>query len=268
MGIIKKKQKLAENLYMMEILAPEVARSAQPGQFVLLQLDEKGERIPLSIADFTKRTITLVFSAVGLTTKALAGMKKGGEILHFIGPLGNPTEISEFGNVCLIGGGFGSAPIHTIAKAMKKAKNNVTVIIGARTKNLLFWVKELEKACDELIITTDDGSCGREGIVTDALEQVIKKKRPNLVMAIGPIAMMRGVSNMTNQKIKTVVSLNPIMTDGMGMCGGCRVTIDGEIKFACVDGPEFDAHGVDWGSLAKRNRAYNKEEEHICKLKK
>jgi ferredoxin--NADP+ reductase len=268
MGAIKRKQKLAENIYLMEILAPDIARSSKPGQFIILQIGKKGERIPLSIADFTKKTVTIVFSAVGFTTKMLAGMKKGQKILHVVGPLGNPTEIKEFGNVCLIGGGFGAAPLYAIAKAMKKAKNNVMTIIGARTKSLMFWEKELAKSSDELMVMTDDGSRGDEGFVTDALEKAMKKVRFNLVVAIGPPAMMKSVAKMTQNRVKTVVSLSPIMMDGMGMCGGCRVAVGGEVKFACVDGPEFDAHEVDWESLAKRGRAYEKEESHICRCGK
>lgn len=268
MGSIKKKQKLAENIYLMEISAPDIAGSAKPGQFVMLQLDDRGERIPLSIADSSKKTITVVFSAAGHTTRMLAGMKKGQEILHLAGPLGNPTEIKKFGRVCLIGGGFGAAPLYSIAKAMKKAENDVTIIVGARAKNLIFWEKELCRACDELVITTDDGSRGVHGFVTNALEALMKRKRPDLVIAIGPLPMMRSVASMTEQKIRTVVSLNPIMMDGMGMCGGCRVNIGKSVKFACVDGPEFDAHEIDWDSLRRRNSAYAEEEQHICRCRK
>jgi len=265
---ILKKQKLAEDIYLLQIKAPLVAKNANPGQFVMLQLDDKGERIPLSIADFDKNSITVIFSVVGKTTKELAKLKKGNSILHFTGPLGNQTEVLEFGTVCLVGGGFGLAPLYPIARAMKKAKNEVIIIVGARNKKLLFWEDMLKKISDELIIVTDDGSKGMKGFTTKALEQLMKKKRLNLVLTIGPPLMMKAVAKMTAQRVRTVASLNSIMLDGTGMCGSCRVNVANEVKFACVDGPEFNAHAIDWEVMINRNKRYENEENHVCKCKK
>ncbi|MBN2111752.1 sulfide/dihydroorotate dehydrogenase-like FAD/NAD-binding protein [Candidatus Woesearchaeota archaeon] len=268
MNQILKKQKLAENIYLMQVKAPDVAKNAKPGQFVMLQIGKKGERIPLSIADYDKNSVTVVFAAVGRTTKELAALKKGNSILHFTGPLGNPTEIMDFGKVCLIGGGFGIAPLYPIAKALKKAGNDVYIIAGARSKNLLFWEDNLKKACKELIITTDDGSKGMKGFVTDALERVMKLNKLDHVFAVGPPLMMKTVADMTKNRVRTVVSLNTIMLDGTGMCGSCRVRIAGEVKFACVDGPDFNAHAVDWDSIINRNKRYHEEEKHACRCGK
>lgn len=265
---ILKKQKLAESIYLMQVKASEVAKKAKAGQFVILQLDEKGERIPLSIADFDAKSITIVFSVVGKTTKELAKLKKGNSILHFTGPLGNPTEIRELGTVCLVGGGFGAAPLYPVARAMKKAGNRVISIIGFRNKKQVFWDNMLKKASDELIITTDDGSMGIRGSVTDALEGVMKKQKPNLVFVAGPPLMMKAVAKMTHHRARTIASLNSIMLDGTGMCGSCRVRVAGDIKFACVDGPEFNAHAIDWKSTINRNRRYEEEEKHACRCKK
>ncbi len=265
---ILKKQKIAKDIYLMQIKASAAAKKAKPGQFIVLQIDEKGERIPLSIADYDRNSITVIFAAVGKTTKDLAELKKGNSLLHFAGPLGNPTKILEFGNVCIVAGGFGIAPVLSIAKAMKKAKNNVTIIAGARNKELLFWENELAKASDELIIMTDDGSRGKQGLVTDALEEVIKRKRPNLVFTIGPTPMMKAVANMTHQKIRTVASLATIVVDGTGLCGSCRVNVADEPKFACVDGPEFNAHAIEWKSLGARNKRYCHHENKACLHKK
>ena len=279
---ILKKQKLAENIYLLQIKSPMIAKNAGPGQFVMVQVDKKGERIPLSIADFDKNSITVIFSVVGKTTKDLAKMKKGNSILHFAGPLGNQTEVLEFGTVCLVGGGFGLAPLYPIAKAMKKAKNDVIIIAGARNKKLLFWEDMLKKVSNELIITTDDGSKGMKGFATNALEQVMKKKRLNLVLTIGPPLMMKAIAKMTSQRVRTIASLNSIMLDGTGMCGSCRVNVANEVKFACVDGPEFNAHAIDWDAVINRNKRYEEEEKleskipnsrnevsrkHICKCK-
>ena len=268
MNEIVKKQKLAKDIHLIQVKSPLVAKNAKPGQFVMLQIDDKGERIPLSIADFDKTSITLIFATVGKTTKDLAKMKKGDSILHFSGPLGNPTKIAEFGTVCLVGGGFGIAPLYPIAKAMKKAGNQVIIIVGVRDKKLLFWEDLLKKTADELIITTDNGSKGIKGFATDALLQVMKKKRMNLVITIGPPVMMESVAKATFQRVKTIASLNSIMLDGTGMCGSCRVKIGEEVKFACVDGPEFNAHEVDWATVVNRNKRYEEHEKHICRCKK
>jgi ferredoxin--NADP+ reductase len=266
---ILKKQKLAKDIYLLQIKAPMAAKSAKPGQFVILQIDKTGERIPLSIADYDKNSITVIFAVVGRTTKELAKLKKGNSILHFAGPLGNPTQVMEFGTVCLVGGGFGLAPLYPIAKAMKKAGNEVISIIGVREKSLLFWDDKLAKASDDFIVTTDDGSKGIKGFVTDALQQIIRKKRVNLVLTVGPPVMMRAVAKITKQRgVRTIASLNSIMLDGTGMCGSCRVNVAGEVKFACVDGPEFNAHAVDWNSVLSRNKRYEEEEKHACRCGK
>lgn len=265
---ILKKQKLAEDIYLMQVKAPLAAKKAKPGQFVMLQIDKKGERIPLSIADIDRNSITVIFAVVGRTTGDLAKLKKGNSIIHFTGPLGNPTDIREFGTVCLIGGGFGLAPLYPIAKAMRKAGNKVIIIVGTRNKKLLFWENQLKQVSDGLIITTDDGSKGINGFVTDALEDLMKKTRLNLVFAVGPLLMMRSVAKMTHHRVRTIVSLNTIMLDGTGMCGSCRVRVADEIKFACVDGPEFNAHAVEWNSLINRNKRYEDEEKHACRCMK
>ncbi|MFH2028466.1 MAG: sulfide/dihydroorotate dehydrogenase-like FAD/NAD-binding protein [Nanoarchaeota archaeon] len=265
MPTILKKQKLAENTYLMEIDAPDVAKKAQPGQFIILRIDEEGERIPLTIADFDKKVITLVFLVVGHTTERLSNLKKGDSLLDFVGPLGLPSLIKEYGNVCLVGGGLGIAPIYPIAKALKKANNNIITILGAKSKSNLFWEDKFKEISDELLIATDDGSKGHKGFVSDLLKELMGRKKLDLAIAIGPPIMMKVVSDLTRQRIKTLVSLNPIMIDGMGMCGGCRVIIDGKTKFACVDGPEFNGHKVEWDELINRNKFYH-EEEHKCKL--
>ena len=265
---ILKKQKLAESIYLMQLRAPEVAGKAKAGQFVIIQIDECGERIPLSIADMDSKSITVIFAAVGKTTNELAKMKKGNSILHLTGPLGNPTEIIDSGTVCLVGGGFGIAPLYPIAKAMKNAGNKVISIAGFRSKSLVFWDDMLAKASDELIITTDDGSMGTKGFVTNALDAVLKKHKPSLVITIGPPLMMKAVAKMTIHRARTIASLNSIMLDGTGMCGSCRVRVAGDVKFACVDGPEFNAHAIDWDSIINRNKRYETEEKHACRCKK
>ena len=267
MNEILKKQKLAENIFSFKIKTKEIAKNAKPGHFVMLRINEQGERIPLTIADYDKKSITMVVQVVGKTTNELSKLKKGDKILDLVGPLGNPTEIVNYGTVCLIAGGCGCAEIYPIAKALKKKRNKIIVIFGARNKKLLFWEKEFKKISDELIICTDDGSKGKKGFVTDALRTLMRKKKLELVIAVGPIPMMKAVANLTKDLITTKVSLNSIMVDGIGMCGGCRVTVNNEVKFVCVDGPEFDAHKVDFDELMKRNNTYKEEENHTCKLK-
>jgi len=263
---ILQKRKLAENTYLVEIEAPEIAKKAKAGQFVILRQDEKGERIPLTIADSSKKTITIVLLVVGKTTTKLSLLKKGDTLMDVVGPLGNPSKIQEYGNVVIIGGGLGIAPIYPIVKALKVAKNKVTVVIGAKSKKYLFWEDHFKGLCDKVLVATDDGSKGKKGFVSDVLKELMQKERIDLVIAIGPPIMMKVISEMTKNRIKTICSLNPIMVDGMGMCGGCRVVIDGKIKFACCDGPEFNAHQVDWEELMNRNRTYEEEEKCACKV--
>jgi len=259
---------------MFVVEAPRIARKAKPGQFVILRIDEKGERVPMTIADSDaeRGAITLVVQEVGKTTVQMGTFQKGDRLLELVGPLGRPTHIAHFGRVVLVGGGIGTAPIFPIIRAMKEAGNFVIAIVGAKSKDYLFWEDKIAKFSDELLVTTDDGSYGTKGLVTDALRQVISREpRIDLVVAIGPVAMMKAVSETTKDPgIKTVVSLNPIMVDATGMCGGCRVTVGAKTKFACVDGPEFDGHLVDFDELMKRQRIYLEEEKlslHKCRLR-
>jgi ferredoxin/flavodoxin---NADP+ reductase len=267
---ILEKQILSDNVKLMKIKAPLVAKKAQPGQFIILRIDEEGERIPLTIADYDrkKETITIIFMEVGKTTKQLGMMNKGDSLLNFAGPLGIPSEIEKFGTVVCIGGGVGIAPLYPIIKALKQEGNKVISILGARNKSLLMLEKEITKVSDELHIATDDGSKGIKGFVTTVLQKLIDSgEKIDIVWAIGPVIMMKVVSDLTKKyDLKTIVSLNPIMVDGTGMCGGCRVTVGGKIKFACVDGPEFDGHQVDFENLMLRNRRFIDEEKHACKL--
>ncbi len=264
---IKEKKVLAEKTIMMKIVAPEIAKKARAGNFVILRIDEKGERIPLTIADHDFETITIIFLVVGRTTEDLSKLNKGNNILDIAGPLGNPIEYEKYGTVVFVGGGLGIAAIYPQLKALKK-DNKVISIIGARKKELLFLIDEIKQFSDRVIVCTDDGSFGRKGFVTEALRDLINKEKIDRVVAIGPPVMMKAVSDVTrDKKIKTIVSINTIMVDGIGMCGSCRVRVNNEIKFACVDGPEFDAHQVDWDEFLKRNLRY-KEEEHECMLTK
>ena len=265
---ILQKRKLAENTYLLEIEAPEIAKKAKAGQFVILRIDEKGERIPLTIADSTKKTVTLIILVVGKTTTNLSLLKKGDSLIDLVGPLGNPSKIDLYGNVVIIGGGLGIAPIYPIAKALKAEKNKVTAVIGAKSKKYLFWEDQFKKVCDKVLVATNDGSKGKKGFVSDVLKELMQKEKIDLVIAIGPPIMMKAISEMTKSRIKTIVSLNPIMIDGMGMCGGCRVLIKDEIKFACCDGPEFNAHQVDWEELMNRNKTYLDEEKCAGTCKK
>lgn len=266
---VLRKEILSENVKLMKIKAPLIVRKAQPGQFVILRIDEKGERIPLTIADFNRKqgTITIIFMEVGKTTRQLGALNVGDSLLNFAGPLGVPSEIKKYGTVVMIGGGVGIAPLYPVVKALKEAGNYVISILGARNEKLLMLEKEIEKFSDELHITTDDGSKGHKGFVSDVLQKLIDESRKiDMVMAIGPVIMMKVVADVTRpHRIKTLVSLNPIMVDGTGMCGGCRVSIGGVTKFACVDGPEFDGHLVDFDNLMLRNRRFLCEEEEACK---
>ncbi|MEF8848429.1 MAG: sulfide/dihydroorotate dehydrogenase-like FAD/NAD-binding protein [Candidatus Thermoplasmatota archaeon] len=263
------KKILSENVKQMKIKAPMIAKKAKPGQFIILRIDEEGERIPLTIADYNKTQgiVTIIFMEVGKTTKELGKMKEGEEILNFAGPLGVPSEIENFGTVVCIGGGVGIAPLYPVIRALKKADNKVVSILGARNKDLLMLEEEIEGFSDELHICTDDGSKGHKGFVSDVLQQMINEGRDiDIVWAIGPVIMMKVVADLTKKhKIKTIVSLNPIMVDGTGMCGGCRVEVGDETKFACVDGPEFDGHRVDFDNLMIRNQRFTDKEKHACK---
>lgn len=267
------KKELSQGVQLFEIEAPLIAKKAQPGQFVIVRIDEDGERIPLTIADFNrdKGTITIIFQEVGGSTKQLGNLNEGDRILDFVGPLGKATHIEKMGNVVCIGGGIGVAPVYPIARGMKEAGNNVISIMGARNESILILENEMNAVSDKVYITTDDGSKGHKGFVTDQLKMIIDSGLEiSLVIAIGPVVMMRSVAETTRPYgIKTVVSLNPIMVDGTGMCGGCRVQVGDESKFACVDGPEFDAHQVDFAGLMSRQRMYKTQEAaHECQCEK
>ncbi|MBL7158149.1 MAG: sulfide/dihydroorotate dehydrogenase-like FAD/NAD-binding protein [Candidatus Omnitrophica bacterium] len=275
MKILKKEiltDALGSRVARLEIEAPLIASKARPGQFVVLMVKKEGERIPLTVAasDEKEGRITLIFQELGLTTKLLGKAEEGDSLYSLVGPLGHATEIKKYGSVILIGGGVGIAEVYPVAKAMSAvAGNKVITIIGARTKGLLILEEELRAVSSELHVATDDGSYGTKGFVTDILAYSLKLKAYSLVYAVGPIPMMKAVANATkNSGIKTTVSLNALMVDGTGMCGSCRVTVDGKVKFSCVDGPEFDAHLVDWDELDKRSRIYVEKEKHICKLSK
>jgi len=252
------------------INAPEISRKAGAGQFVVVMPTEKGERIPLTIvkADSQAQTIELIFQETGLTTKILGALGAGDNLYALVGPLGHPTQIENFGKVILVAGGVGIAEIYPVAKSLKQAGNNITVVIGAKTKELLILGKELKSAADKIYLMTDDGSLGAKGFTTAVLEDLLKKDKYDLVYAVGPIPMMKKVSLLSRPfKIKTIVSLNALMVDATGMCGCCRVSVAGQVKFSCVDGPEFEADKVDWEELEKRNSMYLDKEKHICKLR-
>jgi ferredoxin--NADP+ reductase len=262
--IITKKE-LAPKIKLVEIQATDISDKAQAGQFVILRVDKEGERIPLTLVDWNRQkgTITLIFLEVGLSTEKFGALEVNDMVLDVVGPLGNPSEIKDYGVVCVIGGGVGTASAYPITRALKEAGNKVITIVGAKTASLLILEDEIRKVSDELHISTDDGSKGRKGFVSDVLKMLIEKGYIfNIVYAIGPTVMMRAVAETTKPyHIRTIVSLNPIMVDGMGMCGACRVNIGGETKFGCVDGPEFDAHEVDFGELMTRQSVYLSEEK-------
>ena len=259
------REDLVPGIHLFKVEAPAVARKAQAGQFVVLRVDEKGERIPLTVADWDREegSITIVFMEVGATTRKLAQLKAGDYIANFAGPLGLPTHIDNFGTVVCVGGGFAVAPIVPIARSMKEAGNKVLSIMGARNKDLLFWEDRLRAVSDELVVTTDDGSYGRKALVTEPLKELLEGERKiDRVIAIGPTVMMKFCAKTTEPfGVKTIVSLNPIMVDGTGMCGCCRVEVGGQTKFTCVDGPDFDGHQVDWDLLFTRQRIYLEEEK-------
>lgn len=266
--IIEKKQ-ISKEVFQLTVESPLIAKERNPGQFILLQVHEDGERIPLTIADANPEegTITLIFQEVGKTTHLLAELNVGDSVLNIVGPLGKPTHIEQFGKVICIGGGIGVAPLFPIAKALKEAGNQVISIIGARTKDLLILEDKIESISDEIVVCTDDGSKGKKCLVTDPLKEFCENDPGiNLVVAIGPAIMMKACSLVTKEfSIKTIVSLNTIMVDGTGMCGGCRVTVGDETKFVCVDGPEFDGHMVDFDNMINRLNAYRDIEKNIHK---
>ena len=262
---ITAKEKLSPVIDSMKVEAPEIARKAKAGQFVVIRIDEVGERIPLTLADWDSKegTITLVVMQVGTSTYKLSELNAGDSIMNLVGPLGLPSEIKNFGTVVCVGGGVGIAPVHPIARSLKEAGNKVISIIGARNKDLLFWEDYMKNVSDELIVTTDDGSYARKGLVTEPLKEILEREKVSHVVAIGPAIMMKFCSLTTKPfGVPTMVSLNSIMVDGTGMCGCCRVAIGDETKFACVDGPDFDAHKVDWDLLVKRQQIYCDEEKH------
>ena len=267
---ILSKTELCPNQFEISIEAPFVVRNAKAGQFVILRVDEDGERVPLTIADFDKEKgeLTIVYMAVGYSTKKLAQLEVGDEIADLVGPLGQPTHIKKYGTVICLAGGYGAAPCYLIAKAFKDAGNKVYMIMGARNKDLIFWQDKMKNACTELFITTDDGTLGEKGFVTQVAERIIAKEKVDYAIAVGPMPMMRAVANLTRDKqIYTEASMNPIMVDGTGMCGACRVTVGGEVKFACVDGPDFDAHKIDFDEVINRTRIYKDKEEQFGQMR-
>jgi ferredoxin--NADP+ reductase len=262
---ILSKETLAQGVTQFVVDAPQIAKNAKAGQFVMLRIDENGERIPLTIAGFDTSlgTITIIAQEIGKTTASLSTLNTGDTIEDILGPLGHPTKIEKIGTVCAIAGGVGVAELIPVAKAFKDAGNKVLGIIGARNKGLVILENQMKQACDDLIVMTDDGSYGKKGFVTDALTELITKQvHLDAVYAIGPVPMMKAVAALTAKHgIKTVVSLNPIMVDGTGMCGVCRVSVGGKTRFACVDGPEFDAHQVNWEELSARLSLFKTEEK-------
>jgi len=272
---IVEKRQLAPSITLFKLYVPDIAKKARPGQFVVLRADDYAERIPLTIADFDreKGLVTVIFQVVGTSTQKLDKFQQGQIILDVVGPLGKPSHIEKFGTVVCVGGGVGVAPVYPIAKALFERGNEVINIIGSRTKEMLILEDEMKAISSELFVTTDDGTYGHHGFVTDVLKKLIAdKKKIDLVIGIGPIIMMRAVAEVTRpHNIHTVVSLNTIMVDGTGMCGCCRATVGGETKFVCVDGPEFDGHKVEFNELMMRGKMYNREErramwDHKCKL--
>ncbi|MCH9741339.1 MAG: sulfide/dihydroorotate dehydrogenase-like FAD/NAD-binding protein [Epsilonproteobacteria bacterium] len=263
--IVKREEMAHGTIILNEIEAPQIAKKAKPGQFVMLIADETGERIPLTMAEVNKEkgTITIIYMIIGKSTRLFATLKVGEGYKDIVGPLGQPTHIEKKGTVVCVGGGTGTAVLHPITRGMYEAGNKVISIVGARNTDYIIMRDQMDAASDELRICTDDGSEGRHGFVTDELREVLENNEVAEVVAIGPVPMMKFVSLLTKEyNVPTTVSLNPIMIDGTGMCGGCRVTIGGKTKFACVDGPEFDGHQVDFDGLMRRLQAYRVEEEH------
>ena len=265
------KRVLAPNVNEYTIQAPMVARNARPGQFIILRVDEEGERVPFTICDMDKEkgTITILVQTVGSTTYKLSLLGAGDAIADFVGPLGNATDLSEYNDIILVAGGIGSAVVYPQAKYLASIGKKATVILGARNEGLLMYVDEYKKCGVDLCIMTDDGSCGEKGFVTQKLQAILQEKKCDVVMAVGPLMMMKAVCDVTRPfEVPTVVSLNSVMVDGSCMCGCCRVTVGGETKYACVDGPEFDGHKVDFAEAAARSAFYKeKEQAHYCNLR-
>ena len=272
MSRIVEKSELAPGIHQMVIHSPAIAGKAQPGHFVLVMADEQGERIPLTIADFDRQagTITLVLMVVGTSSRKLARLHQGDELYALIGPLGQPSHIERFGTVIMVAGGVGTAPVYPIARGLHDAGNRVITIQGARSKDLLFWRDKLAAVSDQHILMTDDGTFGREGLVTQPLKELLeadRERKIGCIYAIGPAVMMKFCAETTRPfGVRTIVSLNTIMVDGTGMCGGCRVRIGDKTLFTCVDGPEFDGHLVDWETVLFRQKVYHSEEK--CSLNK
>lgn len=266
---IVSKRILNSSVHMMDIEAPLIAAKAKPGQFIILRIDEEGERIPLTIAGFDrdKGTIKIIFQLVGKTTMHLGTLEKGDEIKDFVGPLGKASELEGYKKACVIGGGLGTAIAYPQARELHRLGAEVDIIAGFRNKDLIILEDEMKQISENLYITTDDGSNGTKGFVTDALRKNLETKTYDVVIAIGPLVMMKFVAELTRKAgIKTIVSMNSVMVDGTGMCGGCRLTVGGETKFACVDGPDFDGHLVDFDEAIMRSRRYKDEEQHSCRL--
>ncbi len=275
---ILKKQTLSDLVKLVQVEAPLVARKALPGQFVIVRINEKGERIPLTIADSDPQagTLTLIFQEVGKSTKQMGTLLVGDQFENVVGPLGKPTEIENYGTVVVVGGGVGIAPLFPITRALKQAGNHVIAIVGARDRSLLFWDERIAEFSDELIVCTDNGSLGRKALVTEPLQEILQtRKNVARVWAIGPAIMMKFVAQTTlPYQVPTIVSLNTVMIDGTGMCGGCRVVLNSGAQFVCVDGPEFDAHQVNWDILLSRlsyyrpaeKEALERWEKHVCQL--
>jgi len=270
MAKILEKERLSDVVVKITIDSPQIAKKRKAGQFVVMRINETGERIPLTIADADEKagTLTIIFQEVGKSTMLLGSLNVGDKIVDVVGPLGKPTHIEMFGAVASIGGGVGIAALYPITEALHKAKNSIVSIIGARTKNLLMLEDEMRAVSDEFFITTDDGSYGEKGLVTNVLTNVIEKgKKLDIVFAVGPVPMMKAVSDVTRTYgIRTVVSLNSIMVDATGMCGACRCTVEGKTRFVCVEGPEFDGHAVDFDELMKRQKAYIEQEKKSIEL--
>ncbi|MBU2540810.1 MAG: sulfide/dihydroorotate dehydrogenase-like FAD/NAD-binding protein [Candidatus Omnitrophica bacterium] len=270
---IKAKKTLIDNkdyrIISLRISSPHIASCVKPGQFIVVMVKAKGERIPLTVVDAKNEEITLIFQEAGYSTKLLGNLNEGDSVYALVGPLGCATEIKNYGKVILVAGGVGIAEIYPVAKRLKEEGNYIVTILGTRTKDLLFLEEELRGISDEIHITTDDGSYSRKGFTTDVLKDILSKAKFDLVYAVGPIPMMEIASSVTKEfGVRTMVSLNTLMLDATGMCGCCRVSVDNIVKFACVDGPEFDAHLIDWDELKKRNRIYEEKEKHICRLSK
>ncbi|MDD5120469.1 MAG: sulfide/dihydroorotate dehydrogenase-like FAD/NAD-binding protein [Candidatus Omnitrophica bacterium] len=255
----------------LDIVSADIASKAMPGQFVMLMVSHEGERIPLTLVNADKKTgiVSLIFQEAGFTTKSLGKLSPGESLYSLVGPLGHPTEVKKFGKVILVGGGVGIAEILPVARALKEAGNEITTILGSRNKDLLILEAELRETSDQIYIMTDDGSAGKKGFTTDMLGELLSKEKYDLIYSVGPIPMMKRVAAASKEyNTKTLVSLNALMVDATGMCGCCRVSVSGQVKFSCVDGPDFDGHGVDWDELEKRNKVYSEQEKHICRLLK